>query len=553
MLGRGDLRTPPVDLFRPCVLLADRVPERLGHVPDGGLRPVADHVRDLGRVPAAVLPVDVLDHLLPAVGVEVDVDIRLLGPGRGEEPLERQVVEDAVDRGDPERVADRRVRRGTPALAEDPVGVGEPDDVLHDQEVPREPLLRDDRQLTLQPFVRIRPLRGGAVAQRGTLQRQLPQPRHRRLPRRHVPQRQLGFGPAQIEGDLVRDRHRPPHRSGEPLEPGGHLGPRPQERHPGRRQPAVHRVQVPPGPDRGHRGGQLVLRRGGVVNVVGGNYRESAVRGQGGQRPVPGRVGRQVVVDQLDHHPVLAEQARQPVQLPPRGGRTVGVPTDLQGLPDQPLPAPGQDQPAVATPLGEILQVVDRAALLTTGQLRLGDRTGQPVIPLLPLRQHQQVTALGIGHTVLRAGQAEGELRPEHRGQLVRRGRLGEPGRAVEPVVIGQRQRVQPLPDRGLDQVLRLGGTVQEGEVRVHVQLGVGHRVLGPAGGQRHVRSAMLRPRRAVAAVGRHRAVAVTARPRAVRQLALQLRPLDRRIVVAHRTHLPSTTRLEHVFEVALI
>ncbi|WP_410618671.1 hypothetical protein [Amycolatopsis sp. cmx-8-4] len=39
----------------------------------------------------------------------------------------------------------------------------------------------------------------------------------------------------------------------------------------------------------------------------------------------------------------------------------------------------------------QLLDVVDRAALLTAGQLRAGDHPAQPVIPLLLPGDHQQV------------------------------------------------------------------------------------------------------------------------------------------------------------------
>ena len=108
-----------VDLLAPGVLLAGGVAQRLGHVPDRRLGPVADHVGHLGGVAPAVAAVDLLDHLLAAVGVEVDVDVGLLLPGGGQEPLEGQLELDRVHRGDAEHVADHRVGRRAPALAED--------------------------------------------------------------------------------------------------------------------------------------------------------------------------------------------------------------------------------------------------------------------------------------------------------------------------------------------------------------------------------------------------------------------------------------------------
>ena len=107
-----------VELLGPGILLAGGIAERLRHVPDRRLGPVADHVRHLCGIAPAVALVDLLDHLLAAVGVEVDVDVGLLLPGGRQEPLERQVVEDRVDCGHSKYVADHRVGRRSPALAE---------------------------------------------------------------------------------------------------------------------------------------------------------------------------------------------------------------------------------------------------------------------------------------------------------------------------------------------------------------------------------------------------------------------------------------------------
>ena len=118
VVGGGD-GAPALHLPAPRVLLPGGGAERLRHVAHRVLRPVGDHVRDLRRVPPPVEAVDVLDHLLPPVRVEVDVDVRLLVAEGGEEALERQVEEDRVDRGDGEQVADGGVRGRAAALAED--------------------------------------------------------------------------------------------------------------------------------------------------------------------------------------------------------------------------------------------------------------------------------------------------------------------------------------------------------------------------------------------------------------------------------------------------
>ncbi len=59
--------------------------------------------------------VDVLDHLVPARGTEVHVDVGHLAAVGVEEALEQQVVADGLAARDIQRVADDGVARPTPA------------------------------------------------------------------------------------------------------------------------------------------------------------------------------------------------------------------------------------------------------------------------------------------------------------------------------------------------------------------------------------------------------------------------------------------------------
>jgi hypothetical protein len=71
------------------------------------------------RAVAAVLAVDVLDDLLAALVLEVDVDVGRLVALGADETLEQQLVACRVDLGDAERVADRRVGGAAAPLAQD--------------------------------------------------------------------------------------------------------------------------------------------------------------------------------------------------------------------------------------------------------------------------------------------------------------------------------------------------------------------------------------------------------------------------------------------------
>ena len=91
---------------------------RLADVAHGGARGSGDVGGHRGAV-AAVLLVDVLDHLLAPLVLEVDVDVgRLVALGR-DEALEEQLDAYRVDGGDAEAVADGGVGRRAAALAED--------------------------------------------------------------------------------------------------------------------------------------------------------------------------------------------------------------------------------------------------------------------------------------------------------------------------------------------------------------------------------------------------------------------------------------------------
>jgi hypothetical protein len=183
LLARGE-GPVPLDLLRPGVLLPGAVAERLRHVAHRELRAVLDDVGDLCRVESAVLGVHPLDDLLAAVGVEVDVDVGLLGAHAREEALEGQLVEDRVDGGDHEQVADGRVGGRATTLAQDAAAPRERDDVVHDQEVAGEVLLLDHRELALDARAVV--FGELEVALVDAPPDELPQPAHRRVAVGHL-------------------------------------------------------------------------------------------------------------------------------------------------------------------------------------------------------------------------------------------------------------------------------------------------------------------------------------------------------------------------------
>ena len=175
-IGRSGHRRPTADPLAPGILLALREPQRPRRVAHRTAAAVGDHIGHLRGVVAAVAGVDVLDDLLAQVRLDVDVDIGRSVTGRREEPLEKQSVGHRVDGGDPERVADRRVGRRAPALAQDVVAPAELGDVVHHQEITRELQLGDDLQFPLDLRVGARRTGPRPVALPGADHDQLTQP-----------------------------------------------------------------------------------------------------------------------------------------------------------------------------------------------------------------------------------------------------------------------------------------------------------------------------------------------------------------------------------------
>ncbi len=187
--GVGGRLSAPVERPREAVDRVQREPERLAHVAHG--RPAAvrdDLAGDRGPV-AAVGGVDVLDHLLAPLVLEVDVDVRRLVAGARDEALEEHVGPRRVDGRDPQAVAHRRVRGAPAPLAQDPPRAREADDLVDREEVRLVGELRHERQLVLEhrPHLRGPARRPGSASTRrpgsGPAGRRWPSRRAGRPPR----------------------------------------------------------------------------------------------------------------------------------------------------------------------------------------------------------------------------------------------------------------------------------------------------------------------------------------------------------------------------------
>ena len=132
-----------------------REAERLADLAHRGAAAIGDDGGgDAGAV-AAVTAVDILDHLLAPLMLEIDVDVGRLLPLRRDEALEQEVDLGRVDIGDGEAIADGGVRRRAPPLAENVEVPRVMHDVVHGEEVARVVELLDQRELLVERFAHL--------------------------------------------------------------------------------------------------------------------------------------------------------------------------------------------------------------------------------------------------------------------------------------------------------------------------------------------------------------------------------------------------------------
>ena len=218
--------------------------------------------------------------------------------------------------------------------------------------------------------------------------------------------------------------------------------------------------------------------------------------------------------------------------------------------------------------VGDVGQCELRRALLPR-QVTEAERPGEAGVPGRPVSEQHEVPAgrigsprvgqlagvdLGRGVTLepddaLGVGEPGGQrqLGAEHGRQTGGAGRLGEAHDAVEPVVVGEGERLEAEPGGFVDELLGMRGTVEERVVGVAVQLGVRDRA-GDAGVAGLERLAFAAPGGAVAAgVPRQRTGGATVASLAPGERRLQFAPRPRRVVEPHprvsNTCSPSASR----------
>ena len=234
------------------------------------------------------------------------------------------------------------------------------------------------------------------------------------------------------------------------------------------------------------------------MHVVRGDHLDTGSHRHRGERVVAVTVERIAVVPELDEHAVAPERGRQLVEGSARRRGTVGE----QRTRDGSLATAGEHAPGVVRAAGSVAGEVHAGAgvvgepgerearrTLLSCHLPRADRACESRVPYRSLRQHDEVHSRRIRSLVaLAAGRdtrpaaarllhslIKGELDAEHRRQADVLCRAREAHDAVEAVVIGDGQRGEPQARGLVDQLLGMAGPVEEREVRVAVQLGVGH------------------------------------------------------------------------------
>src|SRR5687768_745366 len=110
---------PPVEALGELVEHVETEAERFADIAHRAAAAIGDHRRGHPRALAAIFSIDVLNHLLAPLVLEIDIDVRRLAAGCGEKSLEQNINLRGVDAGHAEAIADSRVGGRSATLAED--------------------------------------------------------------------------------------------------------------------------------------------------------------------------------------------------------------------------------------------------------------------------------------------------------------------------------------------------------------------------------------------------------------------------------------------------
>ncbi len=252
------------------------------------------------------------------------------------------------------------------------------------------------------------------------------------------------------------------------------------------------RVEVGGGPDAQQHVVGLVLGPADVVEVVGDDQRQVELRGETQQLLVEPPLLGQAVVLHLQEEPVLPEDLR--VVARDRAGEVPVL--DLQGPRDLAVEAGGQaDQPVAV--LREVL-AVDPGLVVVAVDVGVGDQAAEVPVAGQVLGEQDQVEGLGVGLALLVGHRPAGDvgLDADDRLDALVRGRLVERDGAVEGAVVRDREAVEALLPRLVDELRDPPEAVKERELGVrvevdevvggerqvgHQQLAVDRRPCGPA------------------------------------------------------------------------
>src|SRR5436305_7324730 len=137
---------------------ADRVfrqSECFAYLADGGTAAIGNHGRGNAGMFAPIVPINVLDHLLAPLVLEIDVDVGRLATIRGDETLEQETSVAGIYVGDAQAVADRRVCRRAASLTQDIAAAGIFDNAMNGEKIGRIIELADQRQLVIEGLANI--------------------------------------------------------------------------------------------------------------------------------------------------------------------------------------------------------------------------------------------------------------------------------------------------------------------------------------------------------------------------------------------------------------